>query len=197
MSQNTIRSSTGAARNPQTHQAILASTIEILKEVGYCGISIESVARRAGASKPTIYRWWPNKAALIAEVYESESGQVRQFPECGSLREDLSFLLHNLWRVWRSSICGEAFRSVIAEAQLDPQTLMQMKNEFMGRRRELPRQLLESAARRGELAADADLELLLDMIFGFCWYRLLTDQLDAERDIDAFIGMLLSGASTR
>ncbi|KIA80636.1 TetR/AcrR family transcriptional regulator [Chromobacterium amazonense] len=197
MSQTRTRSSTGAARNPQTHQAILASTIEILKEAGYCGVSIESVARRAGASKPTIYRWWPNKAALIAEVYECESEQVRQFPELGSLRDDLSFLLHNLWRVWRSTICGEAFRSVIAEAQLDPHTLAQMKNEFMVRRRDMPRQLLETAMRRGELAAGVDLELLLDMIFGFCWYRLLTEQLSAERDIDAFIDLLLSGAAVR
>ncbi|WP_204378042.1 TetR/AcrR family transcriptional regulator [Chromobacterium sphagni] len=184
-------------RNPQTHQAILESTIEILKESGYCGVSIESVARRAGASKPTIYRWWPNKAALIAEVYESESDRVRQMPDLGSLQEDLSFLLHNLWGAWRETICGEAFRSVIAEAQLDPIMLAQLKDEFMARRRDMPRRLLQNAANRGELAEHVNPELLLDLIFGFCWYRLLTEQLTAVQDIDVFIDMLLLGVTAR
>lgn len=187
------RSSIGSLRSPHAHKAILKSTTEILMESGYAGLSIESVARRASASKPTIYRWWRNKAALIAEVYEKESEQIRIFPELGSFREDLSFLLHNLWKIWRETICGLAFRSVIAEAQLDPETLEELKDQFMERRREVPKRLVENAVNRGELPKDINQNLLLDMIFGFCWYRLLTDQLRAEEDIDDFIHLLTSG----
>nr|ULC79846.1 transcriptional regulatory protein PhlF [Pseudomonas sp.]ULC79847.1 transcriptional regulatory protein PhlF [Pseudomonas sp.] len=187
------RSSIGSLRSPHTHKAILTSTIEILKECGYSGLSIESVARRAGASKPTIYRWWTNKAALIAEVYENESEQVRKAPDLGSFKKDLDFLLRNLWKVWRETICGEAFRCVIAEAQLDPATLIQLKDQFMERRRELPRKLVENAISNGELPKDTNRELLLDMIFGFCWYRLLTEQLTMEQDIEEFTCMLING----
>jgi AcrR family transcriptional regulator len=156
-------------------------------------LSIEAVARRAGASKPTIYRWWGNKAALIAEVYESESEQIRKEPDKGSFKENLNFLLLNLWKVWRETICGEAFRCVIAEAQLDPSTLPKLKDEFMERRRELPRKLVENAIQQGELPKDTSRELLLDMIFGFCWYRLLTEQLEVEADINEFTTLLLNG----
>ena len=91
------------------------------------------------------------------------------------------------------TICGLAFRSVIAEAQLDPETLEELKDQFMERRREVPKRLVENAVNRGELPKDINQDLLLDMIFGFCWYRLLTDQLRAEEDIDDFINLLING----
>ncbi|KQW41626.1 TetR/AcrR family transcriptional regulator [Pseudomonas brassicacearum] len=193
MARKPSRSSIGSLRSPHTHKAIIISAIETLKECGYSGLSIEAVARRAGASKPTIYRWWGNKAALIAEVYESESEQIRKEPDKGSFKENLNFLLLNLWKVWRETICGEAFRCVIAEAQLDPSTLPKLKDEFMERRRELPRKLVEKAIQQGELPKDTSRELLLDMIFGFCWYRLLTEQLEVEADINEFTTLLMNG----
>lgn len=109
MARKPSRSSIGSLRSPHTHKAIIISAIETLKECGYSGLSIEAVARRAGASKPTIYRWWGNKAALIAEVYESESEQIRKEPDKGSFKENLNFLLLNLWKVWRETICGRLF----------------------------------------------------------------------------------------
>ena len=130
---------------------------------------------------------------MIAEVYENESEQVRKFPDLGSFKADLDFLLRNLWKVWRETICGEAFRCVIAEAQLDPATLTQLKDQFMERRREMPKKLVENAISNGELPKDTNRELLLDMIFGFCWYRLLTEQLTVEQDIEEFTSLLING----
>src|SRR6185437_9247093 len=62
--------STGRARNPHTHQAILNATVELLGEIGYQDLSIERVAARAGVGKATIYRWWNSKSALVIEAME-------------------------------------------------------------------------------------------------------------------------------
>ena len=66
------RKSIGARRNPDSAEAILEAAEAVLIEAGYAGFSIEAVARRARAGKPTIYRWWPSKAALLLEVYQRQ-----------------------------------------------------------------------------------------------------------------------------
>ena len=66
------RASIGSHRNPESHAAILDAAAALLAEHGYAGVTFEAVARRAGAGKPTLYRWWPNKAALLIEVYDRE-----------------------------------------------------------------------------------------------------------------------------
>ncbi|MCZ4061503.1 helix-turn-helix domain containing protein [Pantoea sp. LMR881] len=75
------RRSAGAVRSEASHQAIIDAAKTLLSEKGYVGFSIDGVARLAGASKPTIYRWWANKAQLIAEVYEVESACAIHIPE--------------------------------------------------------------------------------------------------------------------
>ena len=67
------RTSIGAQRNPDSEEAILAAAEAILIEEGFAAFSIEAVARRAKAGKPTIYRWWPSKAALLLDVYHRKS----------------------------------------------------------------------------------------------------------------------------
>ncbi len=63
------RRSIGAQRNPDSERAILDAARDLLAEEGLAGFSIEAVARRARAGKPTIYRWWPDKTRLLLAVY--------------------------------------------------------------------------------------------------------------------------------
>ena len=64
------RASIGSRRNPDAEAAILAAARQLLSDRGYAGFSIEEVARRAGAGKPTVYRWWPTKSDLFIAVLE-------------------------------------------------------------------------------------------------------------------------------
>ena len=82
---------------------------------------IEAVARRAKAGKPTIYRWWPSKAALLLDVYHRQKGETF-YPDTGNTRGDLTAFLETLLGFWKKS-GGEVFRSIIAEAQSDPAAL--------------------------------------------------------------------------
>ena len=111
------RKSIGARRNPESAGAILDAAEAVLREAGYSGFSIEAVARRARAGKPTIYRWWPSKAALLIDVYQRQKRV--EVPDTGRLEEDLVGFLKNLFAHWRDTSSGNVFRSLIAEAQSD------------------------------------------------------------------------------
>ncbi|RYD41940.1 MAG: TetR/AcrR family transcriptional regulator, partial [Verrucomicrobiaceae bacterium] len=114
------RRSIGARRNPASQEAILDAAEAVLQESGIGGFSIEAVARRARAGKPTIYRWWPNRTALMLDVYKRFKN-TRTFPDTGTLRGDLIALLDiHLLGFWKDSLCGTVYRAIIAEAQNDP-----------------------------------------------------------------------------
>src|SRR5690606_2457230 len=89
------RRSIGAARNPESHAAILEAAEAILAEQGCAGFATEAGARRAKAGKPTSYRWWPSKAHLLLEVYTRLKENMLE-PETGVLEDDLRIFLTNL-----------------------------------------------------------------------------------------------------
>src|SRR6218665_586629 len=86
------RASIGARRNPATAEAILDAAEALLRDGDLSGFSIEAVARRARAGKPTIYRWWPNKTRLLLDVYQRQKTAVEQI-DTGTIEGDcLAFL---------------------------------------------------------------------------------------------------------
>ena len=81
------RTSIGAQRNPASEEAILKAAEEILVESGLGAFSIEAVAKRAKAGKPTIYRWWPSKAVLLLDVYHRQ--KTVPMSDTGKVEEDI------------------------------------------------------------------------------------------------------------
>lgn len=183
------RRSAGATRSEASHQAIVAAARQVLAEKGYAGFSFEAVARLAGASKPTLYRWWPNKAQLIAEVYEVEATHIA-IPAHYPVRERMEMLLNALWTLWHTTLCGVAFRSFIAESQHDKENMALLREAFLNRRLALPQEILATAIAQGELPPDTDTALMLKMLFGFCWLHLLTDNLGDTSPIAPFVDYL-------
>lgn len=185
------RKSIGARRNPDSAGAILDAAEAVLVEAGYAGFSIEAVARRARAGKPTIYRWWPSKAALLLEVYQR--GKRVDTPDTGNLEEDLVGFLKNLFSHWRQTSSGSVFRSLVAEAQSDPAAAAALADYARGRRAHTG-QMIERAKARGEVAADVNAELVADLIASFAWTHLLTDRLDEdEATIRAAVRYVMHG----
>jgi AcrR family transcriptional regulator len=187
------RRSIGAIRSPEAHASILTAASEILSKSGYAGFSIDAVARRASASKPTIYRWWKGKAALIMEVYEKERETALTVPDRGSLEHQLIARMRNLWRLWQRTPLGHALRSIIAEAQADRSALTQLREDFLPKRRAWTYTLFDRAVSRGEISAQADIESAITLIYSFNWYHLLTDQLGDEGAIKKYVLMIVSG----
>ena len=166
------RISTGAARNPESERAILDAAEEILVTEGPAGLSFEAVARRAGAGKPTLYRRWPTRAALILAVHGRQKPWLTDV-DTGSLEGDLDYLFRELWRFWSDTPGGNAVRCVIAEAQANPAARPALE-DYVSQIRAHLAPLLERARARGEAADDVDGEVFQELLFGFNWVRLLT-----------------------
>ncbi|MBN9547577.1 MAG: TetR/AcrR family transcriptional regulator [Alphaproteobacteria bacterium] len=171
------RKSIGAKRNPESADAIVEAAEAVLREAGYAGFSIEAVARRARAGKPTIYRWWPSKAALLIEVYQRQKRV--ETPDTGNVEDDLVGFLRNLFAHWRDTPSGNIFRSLVAEAQSD-ETAATALAEYSKGRRSHTGLMIERAKARGEVAADTDAAIVADLIASYAWRHLLTNRLDED-----------------
>lgn len=128
------RTSIGSRRNPEAEAAVLAAAKELISEKGYAGFSVDEVARRAGAGKTTIYRWYPTKADLFIAIYTAERTTFVAVPDTGSLVEDLVQYTTSLWRFWRSHPAGAALRGLIAEAQGRKEALAALRDRFLPER---------------------------------------------------------------
>ena len=185
------RRSEGAVRSSKAHQAILAAALEILEEQGYTGFTIEAVALRARAGKPTIYRWWKSKGALLVEINEQLFAPVFLLPERGSAEQELAAYLATLWRILR--VHPNAVRGAFSAAQHDADTAKLLREELLVRRRNFVHGILSRGVARGELTSSFDVATAVDMFLGFNVFRLLIDEAVDERETRNFVSILLGG----
>jgi AcrR family transcriptional regulator len=187
------RRSIGATRNPASQEAILVAAEAVLVENGLSGFSIEAVARRARAGKPTIYRWWPSQAALLLDVYHNQKRINFIFPDTGNVHDDLRAYLSGLLQTWQEGASGEVFRCVVAKAQEEPAALTALSAYMAGRRHQSGK-IVERAQARGEVRPEVKPELVTEILASFAWGRLLTERLNvSDEEVDAVVDAVLGG----
>jgi AcrR family transcriptional regulator len=171
-------------RNETSRRAILDAALQLCTELGYRRLTIEAIAMRAGVSKKTIYRWWPSKGAVVLDAVDDMATMVVEYPDTGDLAADL--------RTQLTAIIGlltppEASVGVglIAEALHDEELAHDLRERLIRPRIDAFRRRMRQAQRDGQLAADADLDVALDLIYGPLYHRLVyhlgmpsADQLD-------------------
>ncbi|MCW3014100.1 MAG: TetR family transcriptional regulator [Solirubrobacterales bacterium] len=164
----------GRPRSEKARQAILEATSELLLEHGLSSISMDAVAERAGASKATIYRWWPSKEllALDAVFSEWETGTPDR-PDTGSLAGDLLALIDPWVHRLAEKPYGRVIAALIARAQSDPQFAQAYRARFVEPRRDHARLVFVRAIERDEIPADTDIEAALDLLYGAVYHRML------------------------
>ena len=168
-------------RSEQSYRAILESTLAILAERGYGALTIESIAATARVSKQTIYRWWSSKAAIVLEALTTDTQERLPIPDTGNVRDDLEqLLISSLHELTQRS--GPIVRGLMAEAQFDPEFGRAFREDFIAQRREVLLGLLRRGQNRGEISALTDLELIVDLIYGPMWYRLLNQHAPLDKD---------------
>lgn len=161
----------GRPRSEKAREKILAATSALLDEGG-SGMTIEAIARRAGVGKPTIYRWWPTMADIVLEALLDQADTRIPIPSYTNLRDTLrEFLRRSVETLNAGS--GVHLRFLMAQAQLDDGFRDRFRDHFVAGRRAVLRSILDEASERGDLAAVRDREVLVDVMFGAMWYRLL------------------------
>lgn len=182
----------GRPRSEATRRAILTAAIDELTERGYSQLSVEGIAARAGAGKQTIYRWWSSKADVVLDAMLDVAATAIAVPDEGSLDADLNAFLAATFaqRGLRPVLVG-----LMAEALLDATFAAQFRDRFLFGRRDALRAVLARAAARGEIAADVDPEMVLDIVFGVLWYRLLLDHAPLDEEAGRHLAMLVTRAT--
>jgi AcrR family transcriptional regulator len=186
------RAHTGRRRNEEARQAILDAALRLLARPDRGPLTIDLIASEAGVGKQTIYRWWPSKAGVLLEALTGWGETLVPLPDTGSLRNDLRDFLRSTFRRAGEASIEVLLRTLAAEAARDPHAA-ELVRRFTETRRDALRALVERGRDRGDLAADRDLDLLVDQAYGFFWYRLLlghaplTDEV-ADRLADSLIG---------
>jgi AcrR family transcriptional regulator len=191
------RSSIGAVRSPQSTEAILEAAAAILEERGYQAFTMDALVERAGSSKPTIYRWWRSKGALLRDVYERTALTFVKHPDTGNLEEDLVVYLRSLWDWWRTSSAGETLRSLVTEIQQDPVAIEEFRKEFLPRRERTLRQIFARAVDSGEVREDAPTDAAVAMLTGMSWLHLVTANLENAGEIDNAVAIIVAGLKAR
>jgi len=163
----------GRPRDEDVRRRILQSAGRLLEEHGFAGVTVEAIADDSGASKATVYRWWPNKAAVLIEAFRETVASELPFPDTGSLSEDVRQQLQN-FAAMLNGRRGRAFAAFLAGAQTDPDVAEAFRQMWIAPRRAEAKQALERHCRSGELPPNADLDLAVELLYAPLYYRLLT-----------------------
>jgi AcrR family transcriptional regulator len=161
------RPRTGNRRNPLLHQAIIAAATEVLAKEGPTRFTIEAVAKLAGCGKPTIYRWWPSRPALLLEVYDQAVKHELGEPEGKDLAKDLATMMRQIWRFWREDCMGSLYRLILSEMMLEKEGVRYLREVFIPRRQAFTALAFQAAKDRGEIPPETDIKFLMDLLYGY------------------------------
>ncbi|NEE02595.1 TetR/AcrR family transcriptional regulator [Phytoactinopolyspora halotolerans] len=185
----------GRPRNSQIDEAVLCATIEVLEETGYHRFALEQVARRAGTTKPTIYRRWPTRQHLVLAALAGRLGQL-PVPDTSCTICDLAECL-SVFAAAFQRLPPDVLGSLLSDCADNPDLRAEFMNSLFDPPRRAVEQTLLRAIRRGDLRSDLDLDLTLDQLGSLVHYRALfrhAQTTDAE--IERAVENMLCGIAT-
>ncbi len=162
----------GRPRNEDARRAILKAAIDLLNTEKLPAISADSIAELAGVSKATIYRWWPNKSAIIMEGFLEMIAPHIQFPETPSAMDDLRVQLCRIADVCQGN-AGRMLRALVADSQANVELASEMRAHYFSVRRADARRVIERGIATGEFRPDLDIGAAIDCLYGPIMYRIM------------------------
>jgi AcrR family transcriptional regulator len=180
----------GRPRSESSRRSILDATRRLLTHVSVQKVSIEAIARKAGVGKTTIYRWWPNKAAVIMEAVFSQPAfhNIMQTPR--NAEEGIRMQIEKLCRQLNGKN-GRLVAEIIGEAQPDPEALKIFIDSFLQDRYNTLSSYIEGGKKTGEIDVNIDTDSAIDVILGPIFFRLISGQELDEGFIQDMTEMLL------
>jgi AcrR family transcriptional regulator len=181
----------GRPRDRQIDEAVLQATLAALDESGYGGLTLEAVARKAGTTKPAIYRRWPNRQRLVLSALGRRIGGAKA-PNTGCTLCDLDESLKVFVAAFRRMPPG-VIGPLFAECAGDRELRGAFMRTLFDPPRAAVRATLERARARGDLRGDVDIELILDLLGSLIHYRVLfghapTSNAELEGAVEALLG---------
>ncbi len=162
--------------------------------MGYRRLTIEGVAGRAGVGKATVYRWWPSKGQLVVDAL-SDNRAAPPAHDTGTLRSDLTIAVEYVIGVLTTEPEGSIIPALTADLVRDPALAERFRTRLLRPRRTTVEQMVQHAVERGELSADVDASLILDICVGAVFYRLVLSGEPVSDGLAArLVDLVLDGA---
>jgi AcrR family transcriptional regulator len=185
----------GRPRSDQVDQSILRAASALLSERGLDAMTIEDVAARAGVGKSSIYRRWPTKGTLALDAFLVDFLTQQPAVDTGVLEDDLREAL----TLWAGAVVGtptgRALVGLIAEAQDDGDLARGWIERVMTPVRDQHRTMVDRAIQRGEIPVDTDVDVIMDLLYGAAYHRLLQGHLEVTPQfIELVARMVAQGA---
>lgn len=184
--------SRGRPRNKDADTRIPRAALVLVERVGFRAVSMEAIAEEAGVARTTVYRRWPSKATIVMDALLMEVEPEIDFPPGSSPLESLRAQMSLLARAFRSRR-GILVRSLLAEAQFDPELKLAFLERWILKRRAAATSVIRAAIAAGELAPGTDPEVLLDVLYGGLYYWLLIGvRPPTEKHVQALWSMVMT-----
>jgi AcrR family transcriptional regulator len=160
-------------RPSEIQSRVLNVAFESVLRIGFRAVTVESVSAETGIAKTSIYRRWPNKAAMVMDAFVFRIGPGIGFPpgdhHIASIRKQMLALA----KAFRGP-AGTMIKALLAEAQFDVELAEAFRKHWLLPRREIAIAAVQAAINSGELRPDVDVQITLDALYGGLYYRLLT-----------------------
>jgi len=186
----------GRPRDEGIDAAVRSAVLELLNEVGYSRLTLEGVAARAGTSKPTLRRRWRSRQHLAVSALVETMGSSPT-PDTGCTHCDLVIGISSLGRAFSTTIGSRVLPALVADLADDPDLKAEFLNELFHPRRATTAAALRRGIERGDIRADADIDLLLDMLGATAYYRALFGHLPLTPTLaEDVVQVVLAGVAT-
>jgi AcrR family transcriptional regulator len=162
----------GRPRDARADSAIVAAALQLMAEHGVHALRMDDVAELAGVGKATIYRRYRSKEQLVTDAVRALLSDIN-IPDSGSIRGDLLALMRDAVALYSNPLPARLMPTLVDEMSRNTELATVARRTFLSARREALRSIFQRALARGELRADIDMELALDVLAGPLFYRLL------------------------
>lgn len=155
----------GRPRDETIDLEIVRSLFALVEEVGLGAVTIDAIAARAGVSKASIYRRWESKEELIVDAIAGLADEI-EIPRTGSVREQMMATTAQIRSFMSDTTAGLVFPWLIGEIANGSDIGRRYAQTVILPRRLAVKQMIEQAIENGELRADLDPDLAVDMLTG-------------------------------
>jgi AcrR family transcriptional regulator len=163
-------------RSERSRRAILTAATDLVHEVGYRKLTIEAIAARAGVGKQTIYRWWPSKGAVVLDGFlaaVNENPDDLSLPDTGDVAADIRGVVRAIVAELADPTLSGTTRAFMTEMQDDAEFADMVRERVLGPQLQAIADRLRTAQQAGQLRADLDLPVAVELLVGPLYHRWL------------------------
>ena len=185
----------GRPRSEEATAAILSAALDLMEEVGLKAVTMEGIAARAGVTKTTVYRRWPNAWAIILDAFLQEVAPILEMEPGASLRETLGADMKALAAAFRGRP-GRVFAPLLGVAQFSSELRDALWDRYIGPRRVQAHLVLAARKSNGELRPELDADAVIDALYGSLVYKLLVPHGElSDEYVDALVECVFGGVT--